>query len=346
MSKKYRSFVYFVLFSLGFLVLVYLGLLELDLPDLDFSFKKQLDYSYSSTWIEVLTWNLYVTPFDSFVNFEKSVLQTDDILYLQTYDFTEKRVKKIFKKLLDRGVKIRLIMENKKYKQYLDTFKMIENYFSWYEAFDLKSDEQMGTNYIHSKIALLDDEFWIQTANLTHSSFFENREHFFVSSNSGVYVSLKTVFDKDWDGEEILLSDLHPNLLVCNINCRIGIEELLSSAKKSVMIQTQYISDPGIRNILGQLLESGISLKIILADTFANDKNIQYFGPNIARILKKPYNHTKMILVDWEILLIGSMNLSENSLDNNREIGILTKDKTVIGKFLKQFENDWEKCIY
>jgi len=36
--------------------------------------------------------------------------------------------------------------------------------------------------------------------------------------------------------------------------------------------------------------------------------------------MKKPYLHTKMILIDDEILLLGSMNLSANSLDNNREI--------------------------
>lgn len=36
--------------------------------------------------------------------------------------------------------------------------------------------------------------------------------------------------------------------------------------------------------------------------------------------MKKPYVHTKMILIDKKILLLGSMNLSANSLDNNREI--------------------------
>ncbi|MDR2416330.1 MAG: phospholipase D-like domain-containing protein [Candidatus Peribacteria bacterium] len=40
----------------------------------------------------------------------------------------------------------------------------------------------------------------------------------------------------------------------------------------------------------------------------------------MARKLKTRYNHTKMILVDRKYLLLGSMNLSDNSLDNNREI--------------------------
>ena len=59
--------------------------------------------------------------------------------------------------------------------------------------------------------------------------------------------------------------------------------------------------------------------------------------------MKKPYVHTKMILIDKKILLLGSMNLSANSLDNNREIWILLIDSKLIAQFLSQFRADWEK---
>jgi phosphatidylserine/phosphatidylglycerophosphate/cardiolipin synthase-like enzyme len=39
----------------------------------------------------------------------------------------------------------------------------------------------MGTEYTHAKVNLIDSGFIIQTANLTHSSFAKNREHFFQS---------------------------------------------------------------------------------------------------------------------------------------------------------------------
>lgn len=59
--------------------------------------------------------------------------------------------------------------------------------------------------------------------------------------------------------------------------------------------------------------------------------------------MKKPYVHTKMILIDKKILLLGSMNLSANSLDNNREIWILLLDPKLIEQFLSEFRADWEK---
>jgi len=298
------------------------------------------------TWLEEISWELYNAPFNSLYPFLGGLSEIDEILYLQTYDFSEKRIKKSIKNLLDDWVDVKLIMEDQKYRQYQSTFKQIQKYFTWYSNFEIKSDWQMKTNFVHSKIAIMDDKFWIQTANLTHSSFFKNREHFFSSSHSWVYESLKWIFLKDWVGDKILPEDIHPNLLVCNINCRSGIEELLSSAEESIVIQTQYITDPTIMNILTNKIywDSSIDpldIKILVADTDTNDDLLYRFGSDIVRKFQKTYNHTKMILVDDEILLLWSMNLSTNSLDKNREVGIFLTSYEHIHAFHDWFEDDW-----
>ena len=115
------------------------------------------------------------------------------------------------------------------------------------------------------------------------------------------------------------MKDIHPNLVVCNINCRGVIEQLLNSAKESIIIQTQYITDDAIRSIL-KTKKDLAELKMLVADTDDNDDLLRYFGNEHAKKLKKYYNHTKMILIDHQILLLGSMNLSATSLDKNREI--------------------------
>ncbi|HBB04039.1 TPA: hypothetical protein DCZ39_04035 [Patescibacteria group bacterium] len=136
------------------------------------------------------------------------------------------------------------------------------------------------------------------------------------------------------------MQDIHPNLVVCNINCRGVIEQLLSSAKDSIIIQTQYITDDALRNIL-KTKKSLPEFKLLVADTDDNDELIRYFGNEYARKFKKYYNHTKMILIDHKILLLGSMNLSATSLDKNREIGIILLDTSIIKTFSDQFTQDW-----
>jgi phosphatidylserine/phosphatidylglycerophosphate/cardiolipin synthase-like enzyme len=132
-------------------------------------------------------------------------------------------------------------------------------------------------------------------------------------------MSLHTLFEKDWLGNRITMKDIHPNLVVCNINCRGVIEDLLSSAKESIIIQTQYIVDDTLRKIL-KSKRTLAELRLLVADTDDNDELVRYFGNEQARKFKKEYNHTKMILIDHKTLLLGSMNLSATSLDKNREI--------------------------
>ena len=319
--------------------------------DLTITFKKNL---FSNLWftsiekqvsenlenLENVTGNFYYSPVNSWNAFSRSLSSAEDTVKIQTYELTKKEIKQIVKWLLEKWVIVNLIMENNKYEQYQNTWRQIEEYFADYPRFEIRSDEQMWTLYTHSKIALIDSWFWIQTANLTHSSFTANREHFFYSENTWVWNSLNTIFDKDWIGETIEIDDIHPNLVVCNINCRAVIENLLSNAKKSIYIQTQYILDESVLEILKEKYDELDDMKFIVSDTNSNDFLINYFGPWVARKFSKYYNHTKMILIDDEKLLLWSMNLSDTSLDKNREIWILIIDKNIISEYKKLFEND------
>lgn len=265
--------------------------------------------------------------------------KTQDKIYIQTYEFSNPYFKSAFLSLLDQGKTIQVIIEDKKFQQYGDPIKQLEAFFSWYQNIQFKSDEQMGTTYVHSKITLNEIGTWIQTANLTTSSYEKNREHFFYTEDRSLRENLQKLFSWDWNWKPLSATELHSNLVVCPQNCREIIEFLLSHAKKSLIIQTQYITDPQIWEILKEQSEN-IPLKILVADTTDNDELISYFGPWIARKFTQHYNHTKMILIDDTYLLLWSMNLSDNSLDNNREIWIILLDPKHIEDFKKQFEED------
>ena len=202
----------------------------------------------------------------------------------------------------------------------------------------------MWTSYVHAKITLNEEAFWVQTANLTKSSFESNREHFFYSEDPEFRDSLENLFDADWTWNDLASLELHPNLAVCPLNCRNVIKTLLENAEKSIVIQTQYIMDDEILDILRKKGEK-LDMRIIVADTDDNYDLVSYFWPWVTRTLKGRYNHTKMILVDEKYLLLGSMNLSSNSLDKNREIWIILMDTGHISEFEKWFKKDWEGSI-
>jgi predicted nucleotide-binding protein len=65
-------------------------------------------------------------------------------------------------------------------------------------------------------------------------------------------------------------------LVVCPLNCREVIKTLLESAEKSIVIQTQYIVDDEILDILHKKSEE-VDMAIIVADTDDNYDLISYF---------------------------------------------------------------------
>jgi len=333
-----------------FVIVVFVFIIAIISGEISFDFWKE-NYSYGDIRFNIknlknITWELYTSPDNSWYAFNDSISHINHILKIETYEFTEKRLKRSFKKLLEKWIDIKLIMENNKYQQFQNTRKKIKEYFQDYNNFEIKSDEQMHTKYVHSKINLVDSGFWIQTANLTYSSFNKNREYFFYSTDTWVWNSLNIIFDKDWIWKKIEIEDIHPNLLVCNINCRNWVESLLQNAKNSIIIQTQYIVDKSIFNILKNKSNNGVKLKFIVSDTEYNNNLLRYFWPWIARKFDKYYNHTKMILIDNKYLVLWSMNLSDNSLDKNREIWIILIDKDTISEFKELFDKDWEKSIF
>lgn len=283
--------------------------------------------------------DLWISPFGT----EQKLLQflgdTSDILYIQTYDFTHKTIRSLLKKLAQWWTDVRIMMENKKYQQYQDTYKQIVDYFAHILGVQVQSDKKLWTSYLHTKLNLTDDGYSIQTANLTKSAF-TNREYFFVGYDRAIHDNLLQLFLKDWHAEPITPADIHPNLLVCPINCRQVIEHLLSNAQTSIQMETQYVVDARILAILQA--KKNLVIQVVVANVDSNDGFLYTFGPSIARYLPKPYVHAKAILVDDTYLMIGSVNLSANSMDENRELGIMTMDRKAVEIYKKQFARDWE----
>ncbi len=239
-----------------------------------------------------------------------------------------------------------LIVEQDKYQQYADDFGNLKKEFTNFPNITLLSDRNLGINNMHAKTFVGEKRRVIQTANLNRSSFYDNREHFFLGTDETIRKNLldlfaldtKTITDKKkYKAEYLTLTkSFSPNLLVCPLDCRQKLEFLLNSAHKSIWISAQYITDERIIDILRN--KSDLDIRILTNNMESNDELIRYFGKKIVQFESpKQYNHDKMLIIDNQKMLIGSMNFSQNALDNNREIGIITTDTALIRQQEKLF---------
>lgn len=111
---------------------------------------------------------MYSTP-DIGENRLNIVSKTQNLLYGEVYNVTEKRVKKLLKEKAEQKTDIRIIMEDKQYKQYRAYFKELKESLGIYSNVILQNDKKMKTNYVHAKFFITDTQSIIQTANLTHA---------------------------------------------------------------------------------------------------------------------------------------------------------------------------------
>jgi phosphatidylserine/phosphatidylglycerophosphate/cardiolipin synthase-like enzyme len=143
------------------------------------------------------------------------------------------------------------------------------------------------------------------------------------------------------------------------------IPAMLSSARKSILIEQQYIraSQEKITVLLQAMRAAmdanpALDVRIVLGKVFGPDDiarekaNLKLLkdtyglalGSNVRFIDTKRFVHchNKMIIVDGDTVLVSSQNWSDSAVSKNREAGLLLTHKGIGKYFTGVFESDWE----
>ena len=224
----------------------------------------------------------------------------------------------------------RIIIENKPYAGNPGTYYRARDQIR--RIWSTQNDDKIRTKYVHAKTFVRQNQAIIQTFNLSQSSF-RNREFAYVTSDQHIIRWLQELFEADRRGKP--LDRVASWLVVCPINCLPTIQNLITWAKKSIDIYNQYITNSSLISLLDT---SKVTRRIILSATDQN--KAQRSGTNYIQWLEKPYVHAKMMLIDDSILLLSSINRSDNSLLNNREIGVIITNPQIIRQFITIFDQD------
>ena len=182
--------------------------------------------------------------------------------------------------------------------------------------------------FTHAKFWIIDDSFYISTGNFSYSAFATNRELIIFWKNVSIVTDLSAIFTSD-TADRFFRSQTTPWLLVSPISMRSGITTLLQSATSSIFLYVQSFTDKDLIELLRKKSEEGIRITVCIADKWENDdtddeaiETLRWSRIFIKKV-KKPYPHLKFINIDSNTWFIGSTNLTQNALDNNREIWLI-----------------------
>ncbi len=195
--------------------------------------------------------------------------------------------------------------------------------------------------FTHIKMLVVDGEIvCVLNMNLSKTAFDKNREFNACDENKEDAVEAQTIFKADWDRTGF--SPTTTNLVISPENARGKLTTFISSATQSIDIEMEVLQDDQIMNLLAEKAKT-IPVRIIvppLSKVDANKVAMENLG---AKVVSTPYIHAKMILVDNARVYLGSVNLSAQSMEKNRELGIIIAQPDVVSRISQIFESDWLK---
>ena len=130
--------------------------------------------------------------------------------------------------------------------------------------------------------------------------------------------------------------------------------QIINNAKKYIYIQTPYfIIDPSFLEALQLALLKGVKINIMIPNkkdhifvywaTYSFIGDLLPYGLN-AYFYNNGFLHSKLIIIDDNIISVGSANFDERSFKLNFETNVFLYGKDICKQFKNIFENDLKHC--
>ena len=191
----------------------------------------------------------------------------------------------------------------------------------------------------------------VSTFNLTLKYFSATRDYGVITSDPRQVAQITDVFNADWEHLD-WTPPSHEGLLWSNANSRLLMAHFIDSAKHRLDVQHPKYVDAVILDHLAAAAHRGVKVHILcggrhgisdcdVLDTFASLRTLRRFGVKVHK-QKNLRVHAKLLIVDNECSLVGSMNIDRSAFDLRRELGITVSNQPVVARLTQTFETDWE----
>jgi hypothetical protein len=132
-----------------------------------------------------------------------------------------------------------------------------------------------------------------------------------------------------------------------------GILYCINAAQVTLDIQIPYFTNWNQTGSVEQILDAiiaaknrGVTVRVITEEKYDYEEVSNLFHQHeIPFVIQDPTwfaeLHNKGIIVDGRIVLVSSINYSDNSIENNREAGVIIENEDVAQWYLDVFDFDW-----
>lgn len=175
----------------------------------------------------------------------------------------------------------------------------------------------------------------IMTLNLTSKSYATSRDFALFTHNKTDVAQIAKVFSEDWKASAPPRPESPHGGLVWSPDSQKPLVTLVSSARHSLLVENEEMSDAPIEHALEVDARRGVDVDVVM--TYSRSKvdafralvragvHVRTYAGNAAL-----YIHAKALVIDGRRAFIGSENFSAPSLDINRELGVEIQNAGIV----------------
>jgi phosphatidylserine/phosphatidylglycerophosphate/cardiolipin synthase-like enzyme len=269
---------------------------------------------------------------------------------------------------LDRGVRVRAIVDRGKYASLASERENLERYLV------APGGELHLSNPIFPrsfpKVILVDSALVVYgSACLDQLTFAQYRDFAHASTRGDLVAELGRLFENDWQysapvGEEPPPFNPTPpisprsSLVVAPVNAVTRLVEHTQRARRTLDVYSELLGNPTLESEIAAAVERGVRVRLITPlevngataveqeQHLASLRALEGVGVEVRvsvppETAERPYMHARAAIADGAAAYLGSVSLSFDASAFNREVGVLLTDERVPRRLRQQFEEDF-----
>ncbi|MCQ4040993.1 putative Ig domain-containing protein [Streptantibioticus rubrisoli] len=207
--------------------------------------------------------------------------------------------------------------------------------------------------YTHQKTITVDGaKSYISTGNFDTTYYSTSRDYGVFDSDSNDVAAIEQVFNADYAKTSITPSD-GDDLVWSPTDSQSRLLSLINGAQHSLDVEEEEFGDTALVNAIVADAQRGVTVRVV-----AENQNSKYTGElnqvtaaggKVTTYTSSTgfYIHAKAIVADYGTstakVFAGSENFSDNSLNHNRELGLITTDAGVLSGIESTFSADFNQ---
>jgi cardiolipin synthase len=289
------------------------------------------------------TWMLVTEPDDGMQPIYALMSSARHELDMTMYELADPQAVDILEADAARGVEVRVILDKDYSGAYVNNAAYSELRSHGVEVHWAPAD-----TIFHQKTITVDDhKSAVMSLNLTSEYYSSTRDFAVETTDHSDVAAIEQVFRTDWAGSGPPQAGPPGLNLLWSPGAEAPILGLIQSAQHSLLIENEEMADPDVTSALEAAARRGVDVEVVMTyssswagsfrDLVAAGVRVRTYASDAAL-----YIHAKAIVADGTRMFVGSQNFSDSSLNYNRELGIITSDRALVGPLGRTVASDFK----